>query len=116
MNDPLLDKMVGHWTLSGTMVGRPATHDVDVEWVMNHQFLRIHEVDKAGGYEAMPMIGYDNTSERYVAHWIDVFGGRWSETLGSASATATRWSSPSNIPTARSEPRSAGTASNGIGP
>ena len=82
MNDPLLDKMVGHWTLSGTMVGRPATHDVDVEWVLNHQFLRIHEVDKAGGYEAMPMIGYDNTSERYVAHWIDVFGGRWSETLG----------------------------------
>jgi len=33
-------------------------------------------------YEAMPMIGHDNTSERYVAHWIDVFGGRWSETLG----------------------------------
>jgi hypothetical protein len=28
------------------------------------------------------MIGYDNISERYVAHWIDVFGGRFSETLG----------------------------------
>ena len=27
-------------------------------------------------------IGYDNTSERYVAHWLDIFGGRWSETLG----------------------------------
>jgi hypothetical protein len=28
------------------------------------------------------MIGYDSVSERYVAHWIDVFGGRISETLG----------------------------------
>jgi len=31
-------------------------------------------------YEAMPMIGYDNLSERYVVHWI-VFGGRF---LGNA--------------------------------
>jgi hypothetical protein len=28
------------------------------------------------------MIGYDNVSERYVAHWLDVYGGRFSETLG----------------------------------
>ena len=27
-------------------------------------------------------LGYDNLSDRYVAHWLDVFGGRWSETLG----------------------------------
>ena len=33
-------------------------------------------------YEAMVFIGYDNASERYVAHWIDIFGGRFSETLG----------------------------------
>jgi Protein of unknown function (DUF1579) len=33
-------------------------------------------------YEAMVFIGYDNASERYVAHWIDVLGGRVSETLG----------------------------------
>ena len=28
------------------------------------------------------MVGYDNASERYVAHWNDVYGGRFSETLG----------------------------------
>jgi Protein of unknown function (DUF1579) len=88
MSDPLLDKMVGHWTMTGTLLGHPATHDVDVDWILDHQFLRIHEVDRhkgadgKPGYEAMPLIGYDNTSERYVAHWIDAFGGRWSETLG----------------------------------
>ncbi len=85
--DPLLDNLLGHWKLTGKLMGRPATHTVDVEWVLNHQFLRIHEVGatdpKTGKpeYEATPMIGYDNMSERYVAHWIDVFGGRFSETF-----------------------------------
>ena len=35
-----------------------------------------------GLYQAQVYLGYDNLSERYVAHWLDVFGGRWSETLG----------------------------------
>jgi hypothetical protein len=69
-------------------MGRAAEHTVSVEWVLNHQFLRISEKDDALAssdrvpYEAMIMVGYDNTSERYVAHWNDVFGGRFSETLG----------------------------------
>jgi len=93
LNDPLLDKLVGHWSMTGTLAGRAVKHDVDAQWVLNHQFLQIHEIDtKTGpdgkpGYEAMPMVGYDNASERYVAHWIDVFGGRWSETLGYGTKT-----------------------------
>jgi len=69
-------------------MGQQAQHTVEVEWVLNHQFLRIHEEDdlapKSGGpaYEAMAMLGYDNTSERYVLHWMDIYGGRYSETLG----------------------------------
>lgn len=88
MQDRLLDKMVGHWTLAGTIAGRPAHHTVDAQWILDHQFLQLHElgaVDPKTGkreYEALPTIGYDDTSERYVAHWLDVFGGRFSETLG----------------------------------
>jgi Protein of unknown function (DUF1579) len=57
---------------------------VKAEWVLNHQFLRLHmkDVKVPAAYEAMVFIGYDNTSDRYVAHWIDVFGGGFSETLG----------------------------------
>jgi ketosteroid isomerase-like protein len=33
-------------------------------------------------YQAHVYVGFDNMSERYVAHWIDVFGGRVSGTLG----------------------------------
>lgn len=87
-HDELLDKMAGCWKLSGKVAGRAANHSVDAGWVLNHQFLKIDESDVAapaeGGvrYEAMVFVGYDNASERYVAHWIDVFGGRFSETLG----------------------------------
>ena len=86
--DSLLDNMTGTWNLAGKILGRNANHLLEVEWVLNHQFLRIHEKDEnssanvAVPYEAMIMIGYDNASDRYVAHWNDVCGGRFSETLG----------------------------------
>ena len=82
--DALLDNMVGHWSLTGTLVGKPIRHTVDVQWILGHQFLQIHEVDGNAPpqYEAMPTIGYDDVTKRYVAHWLDVFGGRYSETLG----------------------------------
>jgi len=86
-HDELLAHMVGDWHLSGSVMGEAADHQVKVEWVLNHQFLRIHEKATAPSktgllYEAMVMVGYDNASERYAAHWMDVFGGRFSETLG----------------------------------
>jgi hypothetical protein len=87
-NDALLDNMVGSWALSGTIAHRPAHHIINAEWVLNHQFLRIYEKDDspsgapASSYEAMVMVGYDNTSDRYVVHWTDIYGGRFSETLG----------------------------------
>ena len=83
-NDELLENLVGEWKLTRQIRGRSVENTVTVEWVLNHQFLRVHmkDVQKPPQYEAMVFIGYDNTSERYVVHWIDVFGGRASETLG----------------------------------
>lgn len=61
--------------------------EITAEWVLNHQFLSVIEKDATAtpaklAYEAHIYIGYDNTSERYVIHWLDIFGGRVSETLG----------------------------------
>ncbi len=87
-HDPLLENMVGTWKLNGRIAGREANHTVDADWVLNHQFLRIHEKDNGASkdgavpYEAIVMIGYDNASEHYMAHWTDIYGGRFSETLG----------------------------------
>jgi hypothetical protein len=82
--DELLDHLAGDWKLTRKMRGQTAENTVKAEWVLQHQFLRVHMKDVATppSYEAMIFIGYDNTSERYVAHWIDIFGGRFSETLG----------------------------------
>lgn len=91
-HDPLLERLVGTWHVRGTVVGRPLEHRCEAEWSLNHQFLKVHFIDVSKGtagtdrprvpYEALVFIGYDNMSERYVVHWIDVFGGRFSETLG----------------------------------
>jgi Protein of unknown function (DUF1579) len=86
-HDDLLDNLQGQWTLKGTIVGHPGDAELDAAWVLNHQFLKIHEKGTAvipgrPLYEAEVYIGYDNSSERYVTHWIDIYGGRFSETLG----------------------------------
>jgi hypothetical protein len=82
--DSLFDRLVGSWRFTGTIRGNAATHDWHAEWVLHHQFLRIdmRDVNQPPAYQATVYIGYDNTSERYVAHWLDSFGGRFSETLG----------------------------------
>ena len=86
--DDLVDHMVGRWELQGQVMGRAAHHEVQAEWTLNHLFLRIYEKTATGApaserrYEAIWFLGYDPVSERYVLHLLDVFGGRFSETLG----------------------------------
>lgn len=92
-HDDLLDHLSGNWNLTGKIAGSEAAHTIHAEWVLHHQFLLFHEKEPAPQkngavpYEAMVFIGYDNASERYVAHWIDVFGGRIDETLGYGTRT-----------------------------
>jgi len=82
--DDLLDRLVGKWLVHRKIRGKEVRDTLEADWVLNHQFLRLHmkDVQTPPEYEALVFLGYDNASERYVAHWIDVFGGRFSETLG----------------------------------
>ncbi|HEY7616268.1 MAG TPA: hypothetical protein VH744_05650 [Terriglobales bacterium] len=81
LNDPLLDALIGKWVLTGDITGQQTTHDVDVQWVLNHQFISIHEISREKTPEALPQyeahvyIGWDAKKNQYVVHWIDVFGG-----------------------------------------
>ncbi|HEY0701562.1 MAG TPA: DUF1579 family protein [Candidatus Acidoferrales bacterium] len=87
-HDELVDHLAGDWKMTGDVMGRAAHHDVKAEWILNHQFLRIEEntsataPDTESKYDAIWFLGYDPTSERYVMHLMDQFGGRFSETLG----------------------------------
>jgi hypothetical protein len=86
--DDLADHLAGTWKIEGHVMGQEAHHEVRAEWILNHQFLRIHEKTAPGApaserpYEAIWFLGYDSTSERYVLHLMDIFGARYSETLG----------------------------------
>jgi hypothetical protein len=79
--DPLLDRLIGRWVLQGTIAGRETTHDIVSEWVLGHQYVRLHEVSRerdASGqpeYEAIVFIGWDASKSRYACLWLDSTGG-----------------------------------------
>ena len=79
--DPLLDRMIGKWVLQGTIGGQTTTHDVAVDWVLGHGYVRLHEVSRekdAEGqpaYEAIVFVGKDPQSAGYACLWLDTTGG-----------------------------------------
>jgi hypothetical protein len=79
--DPLLDRLLGHWRMEGTIAGQNTVHDVTAEWVLGHQYLRVHEISHehdangAAVYEAIIFIGWDQKSSTYSCVWLDVYGG-----------------------------------------
>lgn len=91
--DAFADHLAGTWKVEGTLVGQRAHHTVTAEWVLNHQFLRMEEKTSADApkgetpYGAIWFLGYDDVSERYVLHLMDIFGARYSETLGYGTRT-----------------------------
>lgn len=78
--DPFLDNLVGSWSISRQIRGTVVENSLDVQWVLNHQFVQLH-MRGAGtppAYEAIVLIGYDASTSRYVAHWCDDYGGQYS--------------------------------------
>ncbi|MGA2445181.1 MAG: hypothetical protein ABSG50_07125 [Opitutaceae bacterium] len=81
LQDPLLDHLVGKWVLRGTIEGRETTHDIIAEWVLGHQYVRLHEVSREkdaqgqAAYEAIVFIGWDQPSGGYACLWLDSTGG-----------------------------------------
>lgn len=75
--EALLDKMTGHWVLTGTIGRKATTHDVDVDWILKREYLRLHEVshekDAAGdpAYEAWIYIVWEAKKAEYAVLWLD---------------------------------------------
>jgi hypothetical protein len=75
--DSFLDRLVGRWVLRGEIAGKQTIHDVTSEWVLGHQYVRLHEVSReknAAGqpaYEAMVFIGWDQSAREYACLWLD---------------------------------------------
>lgn len=75
--EALMDKMTGQWVMTGTIGKKSTTHDVDVEWVLKRQYIRIHEVsrdkdaDGGIGYEAWIYLVWDAKKSEYAILWLD---------------------------------------------
>ncbi len=73
--------MTGKWVLNGTIGGQKTTHDVDIQWVLEHQYIQIHETsheknpDSSAVYEAIVYIGWVDSLKQYACLWLDVTGG-----------------------------------------
>lgn len=82
--DAFLDQLVGTWQASGTVAGERIGYSIEAKWTLQDNFLEIDLTDtaKAPQYMAQVYIGYDAAGKRYVMHWLDLFGARYSETLG----------------------------------
>jgi hypothetical protein len=78
---PLLERFVGHWTMTGTVRRRPATYRLEVAWVLAHRFVELHMEDvehTPARYEARVFIGPDTLPGHVLGHWLDSFGAAYS--------------------------------------
>lgn len=79
--DQLLDHLPGRWVMSGTIDGKQTTHDVDADWVLKREYIRLHEVsrekDATGGaaYDAIVFLSWDAKRGEYSCMWLDNTAG-----------------------------------------
>lgn len=77
----LLNHLAGNWVLEGALGGKHSTHDVTADWILNHEYLRFHEVsreqNKNGGpaYEAIVIISWEDKTNEYTCLWLDNTAG-----------------------------------------
>jgi len=76
----LLDKLTGHWVMRGTIRKQQTTHDIDAQWVLDKEYVQLHEVsrekDAAGKpeYEAIVYFVWDAKLGEYACLWLDTTG------------------------------------------
>lgn len=77
----LLDHLTGSWTLEGTIAGRETTHDIESDWVLRREYIRIHETSREknakgqAAYEAIVFIAWDDAARQYSCLWLDSTAG-----------------------------------------
>jgi len=88
LHDQLLDHLAGNWVMQGTIMGKPAIHDIQAAWVLGHQYVLLHEVAReknaqgTPAYEAMVYVGWYQPTADYVCAWLDTYGGMGESTIG----------------------------------
>ena len=75
--DSFLDHLLGNWVLRGELAHKQTTHDVSAEWVLGHQYVRLHEISRERNtnglpaYEAIVFVGWAEPTREYACLWLD---------------------------------------------
>lgn len=87
--DRTLDRLLGRWTLRGTVRGDSVTYHGAARRILRDRFVELHLEDAAqpSVYEARIAIGADTVAGRVLAHWLDNFGAAFSVPHGSGRVT-----------------------------
>lgn len=77
---PLLQHLIGRWSMTGTIRGKPVTYTLVVTPTLRRHYVELHMTDAAtpSTYEARVFIGPDTLPGHYLAHWLDAFGAAYS--------------------------------------
>jgi len=79
--DELLGRLAGSWVLRGTIDGQSVTHDVDARWVLEGNYVQLHEVaretdaDGRPAYEAIVYLDWEADPGEYACLWLDSTAG-----------------------------------------
>jgi hypothetical protein len=79
--DPLLSAMVGNWAATGTIAGVKRVDDINIHWVLNGEYLSLHEVSRTQGadgkptYEAIVLLELNSATHEYTCLWLDSTAG-----------------------------------------
>lgn len=82
--DPFFEDIVGHWKLTGEILGKPIEQEVDARWILGGCYLQIEYhpsvITPIGiePYEALSHIAYDSDRNEYALYLLDNFGGGYS--------------------------------------
>jgi hypothetical protein len=76
----LLERLTGRWVMRGTISGRQTTHDIDAQWVLEKEYVQIHEVSREKGpdgkpqYEAIIYVVWEPKAGEFACLWMDTTG------------------------------------------
>jgi hypothetical protein len=75
--ETLLSHLAGQWILTGAFGGTATVHDIDARWVLNHEYLTLHEISRERNtngqpaYEAIVVLSENPTSRECSCLWLD---------------------------------------------
>ncbi len=72
-----LQQMTGRWVMRGKIGKKETTHDVTAAWVLNKNYIQIHEISREKDdkgrpqYDAIVYVSWDPIKKQFACLWLD---------------------------------------------